>query len=295
MKSKSYKYGIAALVGVSALALAGCQSNENQSSTSKTNAKSKSSIVKIEKKSKSKSSKSEKQEGEVKKQSSEKVNKASSSKKDVEKVPTATELMNNVSAFNEGNFDIRLNYATVKGYDTGIIQENPRVLHYKFNGGMNSEVWATDQFVYSLSGDKWTKIGQTYKIGRFDPMISLPSPLINQMKVSKTSDGYQAKYEGNSAEAKELMEHYIVWVSSENKWNPFGDQDFTSATLTYSFNKQKQLTEIHYDWTAGSNKGTASYTNINQQKIAVPNDVIQAAAKNSDSIDNNNDDNSDDE
>ena len=45
----------------------------------------------------------------------------------------------------------------------------------------------------------------------------------------------------------------------------------------------------------GSNKGTASYTNINQQKIAVPNDVIQAAAKNSDSIDNNNDDNSDDE
>ena len=59
--------------------------------------------------------------------------------------------------------------------------------------------------------------------------------------------------------------------------------------------KQKQLTEIHYDWTAGSNKGTASYTNINQQKISVPNDVIQAAAKNSDSIDNNNDDNSDDE
>ena len=58
---------------------------------------------------------------------------------------------------------------------------------------------------------------------------------------------------------------------------------------------EKQLTEIHYDWTAGSNKGTASYTNINQQKIAVPNDVIQAAAKNSDSIDNNNDDNSDDE
>ena len=79
------------------------------------------------------------------------------------------------------------------------------------------------------------------------------------------------------------------------KWHPFGDQDFTLATLTYSFNKQKQLTEIHYDWTAGSNKGTASYTNINQQKIAVPNDVIQAAAKNSDSIDNNNDDNSDDE
>ncbi len=293
MKSKFYKYGIATLVGVSALALAGCQSNEKQSDTS--NAKSKSSIVKIEKKSKSKSSKSEKQEGEVKKQSSENVNKASSSKKDGEKVPTATELMNNVSTFNEGNFDIRLNYATVKGYDTGIIQENPRVVHYKFNGGMDSEVWATDQFVYSLSGDKWTKIAQTYKIGRFDPMTSLPSSLINQMKVSKIDDGYQAKYEGNSAEVKELMEHYIVWVSNENKWHPFGDQDFTSATLTYSFNKQKQLTEIHYDWTAGSNKGTASYTNINQQKIAVPNDVIQAAAKNSDSIDNNNDDNSDDE
>ena len=239
MKSKFYKYGIATLVGVSALALAGCQSNEKQSDTS--NAKSKSSIVKIEKKSKSKSSKLEKQEGEVKKQSSENVNKASSSKKDVEKVPTVTELMNNVSTFNEGNFDIRLNYATVKGYDTGIIQENPRVVHYKFNGGMNSEVWATDQFVYSLSGDKWTKIGQTYKIGRFDPMISLPSPLINQMKVSKTSDGYQAKYEGNSAEAKELMEHYIVWVSNENKWHPFGDQDFTLATLTYSFNKQNIL------------------------------------------------------
>lgn len=29
MKSKFYKYGIAALVGVSALALAGCQRNEN--------------------------------------------------------------------------------------------------------------------------------------------------------------------------------------------------------------------------------------------------------------------------
>lgn len=41
--------------------------------------------------------------------------------------------MNNVSTFNEGNFDIRLNYATVKGYDTGIIQENSRVVHYKFN------------------------------------------------------------------------------------------------------------------------------------------------------------------
>ena len=135
MKSKFYKYGVAALVGVSALALAGCQSNENQSSTSNANGKSKSSIVKIEKKSKSKSSKSEKQEGEVRKQSSENLNKASSAKKDVEKVPTATELMNNVSAFNEGNFDIRLNYATVKGYDTGIIQENPRVVHYKFNGG----------------------------------------------------------------------------------------------------------------------------------------------------------------
>ncbi len=64
MKSKFYKHGIAALVGVSALALAGCQRNEKQSGTS--NAKSKSSIVKIEKKSKSKSSKSEKQEGEVK-------------------------------------------------------------------------------------------------------------------------------------------------------------------------------------------------------------------------------------
>lgn len=163
MKSKFYKYGIATLVGVSALALAGCQSNEKQSGTS--NAKSKSSIVKIEKKSKSKSSKSEKQEGEVKKQSNENVNKASNSKKDGEKVPTATELMNNVSTFNEGNFDIRLNYATVKGYDTGIIQENPRVVHYKFNGGMDSEVWATDQFVYSLSGDKWTKIAQTYKNG----------------------------------------------------------------------------------------------------------------------------------
>lgn len=46
MKSKFYKYGIATLVGVSALALAGCQSNEKQSGTS--NAKSKSSIVKIE-------------------------------------------------------------------------------------------------------------------------------------------------------------------------------------------------------------------------------------------------------
>lgn len=45
---------------------------------------------------------------------------------------------------------------------------------------------------------------------------------------------------------------------------------------------------MNYEWSAGTNRGTAAYTNINQQKLAVPNSVIQAAANNPDSVDNQN-------
>ena len=45
---------------------------------------------------------------------------------------------------------------------------------------------------------------------------------------------------------------------------------------------------MNYEWNAGSNKGTASYTNINQQQLSVPKDVIEKAAQNPDSVDNQN-------
>lgn len=295
MKNNFYKYGAATLIGASLLLAAGCQNNNQSSSGSK----SKSSIVKIEKKSKSNKASSKNKQSSVNKEGSQSSTKSVEKKNDT--LPTASELMNNVSSFNEGNFDIRLNYATVQGYDTGVIQESPRIVHYKFNGGMSSEIWTTDKDVYTLEGDKWTQAKQTYKYDRFDPITNVPTGLINQMRVSKTSDGYKATYQGNSTEVKELMEKYIVCVASAIKWNPWGDQDFTSATLTYTFNKQKQLTGMNYEWTAGSNKGTASYTNINQQKISVPKDVIEKAAQNPDSVDNesknvdSNDDSSNDD
>ncbi len=283
MKNNFYKYGAATLIGVSLLLAAGCQNNNTQSSSS---SKAKSSVVKIEKKSKSNKASSKNKQSSINEESSQSSTKSVEKKND--KLPTAAELMKNVSAFNEGNFDIRLNYATIQGYDTGVIQESPRIVHYKFNGGMSSEIWTTDKDVYTLEGDKWTQAGQTYKYDRFDPITNVPTGLINQMKVTKTAEGYKATYQGNSQEIKELMEKYIVCVASAIKWNPWGDQDFTSATLTYTFNKQKQLTGMNYEWSAGSNKGTASYTNINQQQLSVPKDVIEKAAQNPDSVDNQN-------
>ena len=195
--------------------------------------------------------------------------------------------MKNISSFNEGSFDISIDDMSGKEQTNGLIQENPRVVHFKTSGDVATEFWATNQFVYRLDNDKWVKYSQTARIGRYDPIINMPAETINQMKVSKTNNGYQVIYQGNSSDVKDLIQKYIVVASGVNK-DPFNGQDLTSATLTYTFNKQKQLTEIHYEWLADSNKGKASYTNINQQKIAVPADVIQAADKNPDSINNQN-------
>ncbi|WP_276804153.1 hypothetical protein [Lactobacillus hominis] len=264
---KRHKYSLAMLASTILLLFAGCQNHTNQSSS-----KSRSLVIK-----KQKSKKNSKKLIIVhKKQSTE------------EKMPTVTELMNNVADFNEGNFDIRINNTTEKGYDTGVIQENPRIVHYKFNGGMSLEIWTTDKDVYTLEGNKWIQTGQTYRWDRFDPITNVPVALISQMKVSKSNDGYKVVYQGNSQEVKELMEKYIIHVTRNYYRSPWEDQDFTSATLTYTFNKQKRLIAMNYEWSAGTNRGTAAYTNINQQKLAVPNSVIQAAANNPDSVDNQN-------
>lgn len=222
----------------------------------------------------------------IKRQNSENTS-SKNSNKVVEKLPVASELMKNISSFNEGSFDISIEDTSGKERTNGLIQENPRVVHFKIGSDAAAEFWATDQFVYRLDDDKWVKYSQTARIGRYDPIINMPAETINQMKVSKTNNGYQVIYQGNSSDVKDLIQKYIVVASGVNK-DPFNGQDLTSATLTYTFNKQKQLTEIHYEWLADSNKGKASYTNINQQKIAVPADVIQAADKNPDSINNQN-------
>lgn len=285
MKYKFYKYGVTALISASVLVLAGCQNNETSSQSS---SKSKSSVVKIEKKNRTKDheKKVEVKEEKIKRQSSENTS-SKNTNKVVEKLPLASELMKNISSFNEGSFDISIEDTSAKERTNGLIQENPRVVHFKTSGDAATEFWATDQFVYRLDDNKWEKYSQTARIGRYDPIINMPAETINQMKVSKTNNGYQVIYQGNSSDVKDLIQKYIVVASGVNK-DPFNGQDLTSATLTYTFNKQKQLTEIHYEWLADSNKGKASYTNINQQKIAVPADVIQAADKNPDSINNQN-------
>lgn len=285
MKDKFYKYGVTALISASVLVLAGCKTNEN---TSQSSSKSKSSVVKIEKKKETKDhdKKVEVKGEKIKRQSSENTS-SKNSNKVVEKLPLASELMKNISSFNEGSFDISIEDTSGKERTNGLIQENPRVVHFKISGDAATEFWATDQFVYRLDNDKWVKYGQTARIGRYDPIINMPAETINQMKVSKTSNSYQVIYQGNSSDVKDLIQKYIVVASGVNK-DPFNGQDLTSATITYTFNKQKQLTEIHYEWSADSNKGNASYTNINQQKITVPADVIQAADKNPDSINNQN-------
>lgn len=285
MKDKFYKYGVIALISASVLVLAGCKTNEN---TSQSSSKSKSSVVKIEKKNETKdrNKKVEVKGEKIKRQNSENTS-SKNSNKVVEKLPVASELMKNISSFNEGSFDISIEDTSGKERTNGLIQENPRVVHFKIGSDAAAEFWAKDQFVYRLDDDKWVKYSQTARIGRYDPIINMPAETINQMKVSKTNNGYQVIYQGNSSDVKDLIQKYIVVASGVNK-DPFNGQDLTSATLTYTFNKQKQLTEIHYEWLADSNKGKASYTNINQQKIAVPADVIQAADKNPDSINNQN-------
>lgn len=285
MKDKFYKYGVTALISASVLVLAGCKTHEN---TSQSSSKSKSSVVKIEKKNETKdrNKKVEVKGEKIKRQNSENTS-SKNSNKVVEKLPVASELMKNISSFNEGSFDISIEDTSGKERTNGLIQENPRVVHFKIGSDAAAEFWATDQFVYRLDDDKWVKYSQTARIGRYDPIINMPAETINQMKVSKTNNGYQVIYQGNSSDVKDLIQKYIVVASGVNK-DPFNGQDLTSATLTYTFNKQKQLTEIHYEWLADSNKGKASYTNINQQKIAVPADVIQAADKNPDSINNQN-------
>lgn len=281
MKDKFYKYGVIALISASVLVLAGCKTNEN---TSQSSSKSKSSVVKIEKKNETKdrNKKVEVKGEKIKRQNSENTS-SKNSNKVVEKLPVASELMKDISSFNEGSFDISIEDTSGKERTNGLIQENPRVVHFKNGSDAATEFWATDQFIYRLDDDKWIKYSQTARIGRYDPIINMPAETINQMKVSKTNNGYQVIYQGNSSDVKDLIQKYIVVASGVNK-DPFNGQDLTSATLTYTFNKQKQLTEIHYEWLADSNKGKASYTNINQQKIAVPADVIQAADKNPDSI-----------
>lgn len=281
MKDKFYKYGVIALISASVLVLAGCKTNEN---TSQSSSKSKSSVVKIEKKNETKdrNKKVEVKGEKIKRQNSENTS-SKNSNKVVEKLPVASELMKDISSFNEGSFDISIEDTSGKERTNGLIQENPRVVHFKIGSDAATEFWATDQFIYRLDDDKWIKYSQTARIGRYDPIINMPAETINQMKVSKTNNGYQVIYQGNSSDVKDLIQKYIVVASGVNK-DPFNGQDLTSATLTYTFNKQKQLTEIHYEWLADSNKGKASYTNINQQKIAVPADVIQAADKNPDSI-----------
>ena len=285
MKDKFYKYGVIALISASVLVLAGCKTNEN---TSQSSSKSKSSVVKIEKKNETKdrNKKVEVKGEKIKRQNSENTS-SKNSNKVVEKLPVASELMKDISSFNEGSFDISIEDTSGKERTNGLIQENPRVVHFKNGSDAATEFWATDQFIYRLDDDKWIKYSQTARIGRYDPIINMPAETINQMKVSKTNNGYQVIYQGNSSDVKDLIQKYIVVASGVNK-DPFNGQDLTSATLTYTFNKQKQLTEIHYEWLADSNKGKASYTNINQQKIAVPADVIQAADKNPDSINNQN-------
>lgn len=285
MKDKFYKYGVIALISASVLVLAGCKTNEN---TSQSSSKSKSSVVKIEKKNETKdrNKKVEVKGEKIKRQNSENTS-SKNSNKVVEKLPVASELMKDISSFNEGSFDISIEDTSGKERTNGLIQENPRVVHFKNCSDAATEFWATDQFIYRLDDDKWIKYSQTARIGRYDPIINMPAETINQMKVSKTNNGYQVIYQGNSSDVKDLIQKYIVVASGVNK-DPFNGQDLTSATLTYTFNKQKQLTEIHYEWLADSNKGKASYTNINQQKIAVPADVIQAADKNPDSINNQN-------
>lgn len=285
MKDKFYKYGVTALISASVLVLAGCKTNEN---TSQSSSKSKSSAVKIEKKNETKdrNKKVEVKGEKIKRQNSENTS-SKNSNKVVEKLPVASELMKNISSFNEGSFDISIEDTSGKERTNGLIQEDPRVVHFKNGSDAATEFWATNQFVYRLDNDKWVKYSQTARIGRYDPIINMPAETINQMKVSKTNNGYQVIYQGNSSDVKDLIQKYIVVASGVNK-DPFNGQDLTSATLTYTFNKQKQLTEIHYEWLADSNKGKASYTNINQQKIAVPADVIQAADKNPDSINNQN-------
>lgn len=285
MKDKFYKYGVTALISASVLVLAGCKTNEN---TSQSSSKSKSSAVKIEKKNETKdrNKKVEVKGEKIKRQNSENTS-SKNSNKVVEKLPVASELMKNISSFNEGSFDISIEDTSGKERTNGLIQEDPRVVHFKNGSDAATEFWATDQFIYRLDDDKWIKYSQTARIGRYDPIINMPAETINQMKVSKTNNSYQVIYQGNSSDVKDLIQKYIVVASGVNK-DPFNGQDLTSATLTYTFNKQKQLTEIHYEWLADSNKGKASYTNINQQKIAVPADVIQAADKNPDSINNQN-------
>lgn len=281
MKDKFYKYGVTALISASVLVLAGCKTNEN---TPQSSSKSKSSAVKIEKKNETKdrNKKVEVKGEKIKRQNSENTS-SKNSNKVVEKLPVVSELMKNISSFNEGSFDISIEDTSGKERTNGLIQEDPRVVHFKNGSDAATEFWATDQFIYRLDDDKWIKYSQTARIGRYDPIINMPAETINQMKVSKTNNGYQVIYQGNSSDVKDLIQKYIVVASGVNK-DPFNGQDLTSATLTYTFNKQKQLTEIHYEWLADSNKGKASYTNINQQKIAVPADVIQAADKNPDSI-----------
>lgn len=285
VKDKFYKYGVTALISASVLVLAGCKTNEN---TPQSSSKSKSSAVKIEKKNETKdrNKKVEVKGEKIKRQNSENTS-SKNSNKVVEKLPVVSELMKNISSFNEGSFDISIEDTSGKERTNGLIQEDPRVVHFKNGSDAATEFWATDQFIYRLDDDKWIKYSQTARIGRYDPIINMPAETINQMKVSKTNNGYQVIYQGNSSDVKDLIQKYIVVASGVNK-DPFNGQDLTSATLTYTFNKQKQLTEIHYEWLADSNKGKASYTNINQQKIAVPADVIQAADKNPDSINNQN-------
>lgn len=93
MKNNFYKHGAATLVGASLLLAAGCQNNNTQSSSS---SKSKSSVVKIEKKSKSNKASSNNKQSSINEESSQSSTKSVEKKND--KLPTAAELMQNVSS-----------------------------------------------------------------------------------------------------------------------------------------------------------------------------------------------------
>ncbi len=191
-----------------------------------------------------------------------------------DKTPSAKDLMVNVKDFNEADFVLNFKDTDETGGFKGKIQEQPRVVYFEVTDGGNGKTWATDSAVYMNDSGEWDKMKQPGYTGAYDPITDFPA--VSDMKVAKDGDGYTASYQGNSADVVDVLKKAIAQYQHISQ-DPFGDDDADVIKFTYSFNAQKQLTGIKYEWQAGSHQGSAVYININAQKLTVPTSVINSA------------------
>lgn len=284
---KLTKLTLGALITASLFAMTGCQSNSNSSSSEKSSSTKTSQVLKKKSSISPKSSAATSESSEEPSSESSQISQSSSSKivEKKETMPTANELMANVVQFKNANFKIFIDAGKDTNFNiAGSLQENPDLVHYKEAG---VETWAGVKYVYNKQDDKdWVKIGQSGRIGNFYPTIkNFSKKLISAMKVSKSGPGYVVTYDGNSEDAGSIVS--LAVEQAADATTSFAENAVDDVKLTYVFNANKQLTSIGISYVAGSKNGSFKYTDVNTlPTLSVPQSVINEAAKNKESIDN---------